>query len=66
VTISGAHEIWPKGHFRIMPGLIRMVFHPPMDPCHFSSREQLLEAVRAKIESALPEQYRSSTESQPH
>jgi 1-acyl-sn-glycerol-3-phosphate acyltransferase len=59
VTIVGAHEVWPKGHFRITPGTITIVFHPPMDPRAFSSREELMEAVRAKIDSALPEQYRS-------
>ncbi len=60
VTIVGAHEVWPKGHLKITPGKITIVFHTPMDPREFTSREQLLEAVRAKIESALPEQYRAS------
>src|SRR5574338_346430 len=41
VTIVGAHEVWPKGHFRITPGPITIVFHPPMDPREFSSREEL-------------------------
>src|SRR6185369_17233257 len=63
VTIIGAYEVWPKGSFRVSPGKMSMVFHPPMDPKQFSSREQLLEAVRAKIESALPEKYRSTASS---
>ncbi len=61
VTIVGAHEVWPKGHFRITPGKIMIVFHPPMDPQAFASRDELMQAVRAKIESALPEQYRSTS-----
>lgn len=65
VTIVGAHEVWPKGHFRITPGKIKMVFHPPMDPAASASREELMVAVRAKIESALPEQYRSTSPSEP-
>jgi 1-acyl-sn-glycerol-3-phosphate acyltransferase len=65
VTIIGAHEVWPKGHFRITPGKITMVFHPPIDPQAFASREELMQAVRAKIESALPEQYRSTSRSEP-
>ncbi|HEX6881095.1 MAG TPA: lysophospholipid acyltransferase family protein [Terriglobales bacterium] len=63
VTIIGAHEVWPKGHFRVSPGKITIVFHPPMDPHDFSTREELLEAVRAKVESALPEQYRATSSS---
>ena len=65
VTIAGAYEVWPKGHFRITPGKVTMVFHPPMDPQAFASREELMVAVRAKIESALPEQYRSTSASKP-
>src|SRR5512146_1561235 len=61
VTIVGAHKVWPKGHFRITPGKITIVFHPPMYPQQFASREDLMQAVRAKIESALPEQYRSTS-----
>ena len=59
VTIIGAYEVWPKGHFKVSPGTITIVFHPPMDPKQFSSREELLEAVHAKVESALPENYRA-------
>ena len=58
VTIIGAHEVWPKGQLRLTPGKITIVFHPPMDPHAYASREQLMQAVRAKIESALPERFR--------
>lgn len=64
VTIIGAYEVWPKGHFRITPGKITIVFHPPMYPQKFVSREELMLAVRAKIESVLPEQYRSTSQPQ--
>src|SRR5512142_1206091 len=60
VTIVGAHEVWPKGHFRITPGTITIVFHAPIDPRAFSSREELMKAVRTKIYSELSEQYRSN------
>ena len=65
VTIVGAYEVWPKGHFRITPGKITIVFHPPMYPQQFASREDLMQAVRAKIESALPDQHRSTSQSEP-
>ena len=61
VTIVGAHEVWPKGKFRLSPGLIRVIFHSPVDPHAFASREDLMEAVRATIDSALPEQYRATS-----
>ena len=58
MTIVGTHELWPKGRFAIKPGSVTLHFHEPMDPKRFSSREELMAAVRAKIESALPEQMR--------
>lgn len=61
VTIIGAHEIWPKGTFRVTPGTIRVVFHAPVDPHGYPSREALMEDVRAIIESALPEKYRATS-----
>jgi 1-acyl-sn-glycerol-3-phosphate acyltransferase len=61
VTIVGAHEVWPKGEFRLTPGLIRVIFHPAVDPHAFASREELMEAVRATIEDGLPEQQRATS-----
>src|SRR5512146_3015700 len=66
VTIIGAHEVWPKGHFRITAGKITIMFHAPVDPPAFASREELMLAVRSKIESALPEPYRSTSQSKSH
>src|SRR5512146_1110494 len=65
-TIIGAHEVWPKGHFRITAGKITIMFHAPVDPPAFASREELMLAVRSKIESALPEPYRSTSQSKSH
>lgn len=59
VTISGTYHAMPKGRFAIKPTLVTITFHPPIEPAEFSSREALMEKVRAAIESALPEQYRS-------
>ena len=60
VTIIGAHEVWPKGYLRVSPGTLTIIFHPPMSPTDYPSREELLDAVRAKVESALPAKYRST------
>jgi 1-acyl-sn-glycerol-3-phosphate acyltransferase len=58
VTIAGTHYLMPKGRFAIKPGVATVIFHPPIEPSSFGSRECLMEKVRAAIESGLPEQYR--------
>ena len=58
ITIVGTHYAMPKARFAIKPGLVRVIFHPAIDPKDFVSRECLMEKVRAAIESGLPEQYR--------
>ena len=59
VTISGTHEAMPKGRFSIKPTLVTVTFHSPIEPNDFGTRENLMEKVRAAIESALPEEYRT-------
>ena len=58
VTIVGTHEAMPKTRFAIKPGKVKVIFHPPIEPRDFGTRECLMEKVRAVIESGLPEQYR--------
>jgi 1-acyl-sn-glycerol-3-phosphate acyltransferase len=55
VSISGTETILGKGSMRIKPGVARIVFHPPIDPAGFATREELMRAVRAAIASGLPE-----------
>jgi 1-acyl-sn-glycerol-3-phosphate acyltransferase len=66
VTIVGTHYTMPKAKFSIRPGLVKVIFHPPIDPKDFGSREGLMEKVRAAIESGLPEQYRQPVSSTVH
>jgi 1-acyl-sn-glycerol-3-phosphate acyltransferase len=61
MTIVGTHHAMPKGRFAIRPGLVRMIFHPAIEPRDFGSRECLMEKVRSVIESGLPAEYKSST-----
>ncbi len=56
VTILGTYEMWPKGRNIIRGGTATLVFHPPIDPKKFSSKEDLMEAVRQAINSALPKE----------
>ena len=61
ITITGTHSLMPKGRFAIRPGTATVIFHPPIEPKDFGSRECLMEKVRAVIESGLPEEYRQSS-----
>jgi len=58
ITITGTHYVMPKGRFATKPGVVTVIFHPPIEPKDFGSRECLMEKVRALIESGLPEEYR--------
>lgn len=57
ITIVGTHEIWPKGVFALRPGTATVIFHEPIDPKAYPSQEELLDAVRQRIASGLPEKY---------
>lgn len=58
MTIVGTHYTMPKARFAIKPGLVKVIFHPPIEPKDFGSRELLMEKVRAAIDSGLPEECR--------
>ncbi|HEY6306865.1 MAG TPA: lysophospholipid acyltransferase family protein [Candidatus Angelobacter sp.] len=58
ITILGTYEMMPKGNLIVRSGTATLVFHPPIDPKQFSSREELTQAVWDKINSALPEERR--------
>jgi 1-acyl-sn-glycerol-3-phosphate acyltransferase len=58
VTILGTYEMMPKGNMIVRSGTATLVFHPPVDPKNYSSREALVGAVREAIASALPEERR--------
>ena len=58
ITISGTHEVWPKGRFTLRPRNVTVTFHQPIDPAAFSDREELIQAVESAVRSGLPEQYR--------
>jgi 1-acyl-sn-glycerol-3-phosphate acyltransferase len=58
MTIVGTHYAMPKARFSIKPAKVQVIFHPPIEPKDFGSRECLMEKVRTVIDSGLPEQYR--------
>lgn len=59
ITLVGTHYVMPKRRFSIKPGLVTVIFHPAIQPAEFGSREELMEKVRAAINSGLPQEYQS-------
>ena len=59
VSIHGTENILGKGSLRMHPGVAHVVFHPPIDPAGFATREELMQAVREAIASGLPEWMRT-------
>jgi 1-acyl-sn-glycerol-3-phosphate acyltransferase len=59
ISIYGTEKIIPWGSNRIHPGVAHIVFHPPIDPANYATRDDLSEAVRAAIASGLPEWMRN-------
>lgn len=53
VTITGTEKLMPKGSLKVHPGTARVIFHEPIEPKDYASREDLMAAVRAAIESGL-------------
>jgi 1-acyl-sn-glycerol-3-phosphate acyltransferase len=60
VTIVGSNEVMPKRRFAIKPGTVTVVFHAPIEPKNFGSRDCLMAKVRRAIDSALPVELQES------
>jgi 1-acyl-sn-glycerol-3-phosphate acyltransferase len=58
VSIYGTEQILPRGSSRIYPGTAHIVFHAPIDPADYATREELSDAVRTAIAAGLPERMR--------
>ena len=59
VSIYGTETMMAKGSLRIKPGTAHIIFHEPVNPADFATREELMQAVRASIASGLPEWMRA-------
>lgn len=57
VTIVGTHYVMPKRRFTIKAGNVKIIFHDPIEPKDFGSREELMIKVRSVINSGLPSEY---------
>jgi 1-acyl-sn-glycerol-3-phosphate acyltransferase len=54
VSIWGTEAMMQKGSLEITPGTAHVVFHPPLYPRDFATRDALMEAARKSIASVLP------------
>ena len=54
VTILETFEMMPKGTYACTGGTATLIFHPPIDSSRYSDRDELMQAVRAAINGALP------------
>ena len=61
VTMRGTHEIMPKARFAIKPGTATVVFHAPIEPADFGTRDELMNKVREVIDSGLPTEMQEQT-----
>jgi 1-acyl-sn-glycerol-3-phosphate acyltransferase len=59
VSIHGTETMMRKGSLRIFPGVAHICLHPPLLAADFTTREELILAVRESIASGLPEWMRS-------
>jgi 1-acyl-sn-glycerol-3-phosphate acyltransferase len=55
VSIYGTEALMAKGSFAIKAGIVHFIFHPPIYPRDFETRDELMAAVRVAIASGLPE-----------
>jgi 1-acyl-sn-glycerol-3-phosphate acyltransferase len=61
VSIYGTESMMRKGSLRVYPGTAHVIFHTPIEPRAYATREDLSEAVRDAIASGLPEWMRGGT-----
>jgi 1-acyl-sn-glycerol-3-phosphate acyltransferase len=59
VSIYGTETMMAKGSFAIKPGTAHIIFHAPLYPRDYATREELSQAVRSVIASGLPEWMRA-------
>jgi 1-acyl-sn-glycerol-3-phosphate acyltransferase len=59
VSIYGTETLMAKGKFGIKPGTAHIIFHAPVNPGDYATRDELSHAVREVIASGLPEWMRT-------
>ena len=62
VAISGTQYMMSKGSFAVTPGVARIEFLRAIEPRDYATRDELMAAVRAAIDAALPVEMKASKE----
>jgi 1-acyl-sn-glycerol-3-phosphate acyltransferase len=64
VSVIGAQQVQPKGASVIRPGVVKVIFHPPIPSCDYSldTRDSFIVRAHAAVASALPEDQRPARE----
>jgi len=55
MVITGTAQMMRKGSLKLFPGEAVVRFLPALKPANYSTREQLMEAVRLEMQAALAE-----------
>jgi 1-acyl-sn-glycerol-3-phosphate acyltransferase len=55
VSIYGTERMMKKGSVKIFPATAHVLFHAPISPQNYASREELMAAVHSIVASGLPE-----------
>jgi len=58
IAISGTEKMMRKHSAKVTPGVAKVQVLPAIDPAGYATREELMQAARAAIASALPEEMR--------
>jgi 1-acyl-sn-glycerol-3-phosphate acyltransferase len=66
ISIWGTESMMKKGSVSITPGTAHVVFHAPLWPRDYATREELIAAVRQSIASSLPEWMRGDDSAPTH
>ena len=60
LPIVGTHEAMPKGRFSVKSLTVKVIFHEPIEPAEFGSRDCLMQRVWRVINGALPPEYQQA------
>jgi 1-acyl-sn-glycerol-3-phosphate acyltransferase len=61
IAVSGTERMMKKGSVAIAPGVARVQLLPVIEASEYATREELIQAVRAAIAKALPEEMKPLT-----
>ena len=64
ISIYGTESMMKKGSVKIFPGTAHVVFHAPIRPQDYPTREDLMAAVHTAVASALPDWMRNDSPSE--